>query len=149
MRALTQCWFTRDHVPASRRGHKEADGSRNSHCTHCGRAILSWDNQRWFLADGFNITRLLETAGGRHLFLFDRADDMVIARFPVSHITDEKALAAYKEELREQHGADRPGSDLELLDTGAPLARAPKGAKARRSGYVPGKVGGARLSMQF
>lgn len=146
MRALTQCWFTRAHVPATRRGHKEEDGSRTSLCTHCGRAILSWDNQRWFLASGFNVTRLLETAGGRHLFLFDRADDMFVARFPVSHLTDEKALDAYKEELREQHGADRPGSDLELLDTGAPLA---KGPKPKRNGYMAGKAGSARMAFQF
>ena len=146
MRALTQCWFTRAHVPESRRRHKEEDGSRTSHCAHCGRAILTWDNQRWFLADGFNVTRLVETAGGRHLFLFDRADDMVIARFPVSHIAEPDALEAYKQELREKHGVDQPGSDLELLDTGAPLA---KTAKVRRNGYNARKAPGSGLSFQF
>jgi hypothetical protein len=147
MRALTQCWFTKAHVPESRRGHKEDDGSRSSYCVHCGRPILTWDSQRWFLADGFNVTRLLETASGRHLFLFDAADDLIVARFPVAHLNDEAALDAYKLELSEKHGVNLPGSNLELLDTGAP---ATKPARSRGAKAQPRRRNsGNGLSFQF
>lgn len=116
MLALTQCWYTRKHVP-ERKKHREADGSWSSHCRHCERPIVSWEKDRWFLADGFNVTRLAEQAGTRFLYLIDPADDFIVARFPVNQLENEAEIDALKEELRAKYGLDQPGSDLELHDS--------------------------------
>lgn len=143
MRALTQCWFTRSHTPEGRRWHKDEDGSWTGHCRHCGRHIVTWDRKRWFPADGFNVTRLIEAAGGRYLILHDINDDFIIARHSVGHFDDPAALEAFKQELREKHGIGQPGSSVELVDTGGSARHAPPpGMVKRRSG-----IGG--LSTQY
>lgn len=132
MLALTQCWFTRQHQPETR-SHRGEDGAHHAWCRHCEREIISWDKGRWFLADGFNVTRLAETVGGRFIFLLDTADEMVVARYGVTHITDPAELETFKAQMRTRHGADEPGSTIELFDSGAPAAKAPaRRAKPRR-----------------
>ena len=126
MRALTQCWFTRAHQPQGR-GHKEADGSQTGWCRHCERPIVSWDKRRWFLAEGFNVTRLAETVSGRFVFLLDTAEELVIARYPVGHLSDPAELETFKAELCTRHGVGQPGSSVELHDSGAPGRRPPPG----------------------
>lgn len=131
MKALTQCWFTRMHLPLGR-AHKDEDGSFYGRCRHCERDIVSWDRSRWFLADGFNITHLAETVGGRFLFVLDTAEEAVIARYPLSSA---------------RHRIDEPGSTLELHDSGArgrPVAKG-KGVRAPR---MP-TMGRTRLSASF
>lgn len=145
MKALTQCWFTRMHLPVGR-PYKEEDGSHSSTCRHCERAIVSWDRDRWFLADGFNVTRLAETVGGRFLFVVDSLEAAVIARYPVQHLADEAEIDALKQQLRERHGIDAPGSGLELHDSGASPAARRKATKTRRAPLV---VGRARISASF
>lgn len=148
MKALTQCWFTRLHVPEGR-AQKEEDGSHTSWCRHCERQIISWDKARWFLADGFNVTHLAETVGGRFLFVLDTLDETVIARYPVKDVTSDAELDALKQELCERHGVGQPGSGLELLDSGASPASKRKAvaARARRMPSFPGS--GSRLSASF
>lgn len=144
MKALTQCWFTRMHIPESR-AQREDDGSHTSWCRHCERPIVSWDKARWFLADGFNVTHLAETVGGRFLFVLDSAEEAVIARYPVQHIADDAGLEAYRQELRARHGIDQPGSGLELHDSGAsPAAR--RKVAAARSRRLPNLARASRLS---
>jgi hypothetical protein len=116
MPALTQCWYTRVHVPAGRK-HKEADGSSSSECKYCHKAITSWGKGGWYLADGFNVSRLRESTGGRYLYLIDVADELVVARFPIDHLTDAAAIRAYRDELAEAHGVNQPGSTLQLRDS--------------------------------
>lgn len=128
MQALTQCWFTRTHRPARVR-HREADGSVTSTCRYCERAIVSWDRTAWSLADGFDVARLAETASGRFLTLYDTAADFVVHRYPVAHLNDEEAIAAFKLQLRAEHGLDDPHSALELRDSarrGGRAIRAPQ-----------------------
>lgn len=114
--ALTQCWYTRLHVP-ERKKFREDDGSWSSSCRHCQREIRSWSKDRWYLADGFNVTRLAEETGTRFLYVFDAADDFILHRFPVSHLPDEAAIDAYKAGLAQEYGLDQPGCDLELRDS--------------------------------
>ena len=114
--ALTQCWYTRKHVPERTR-HREEDGSLSSNCRHCQRPIVAWSKDRWFLAEGFNVTQLAEKTGTRFLYLFDPAADFIVHRYPVSHLPDEAAIDAYKAQLAEEHGLDQPGADLELRDS--------------------------------
>jgi hypothetical protein len=70
------------HIPEGR-AHKEDDGSHTSVCRYCERPIVSWDKARWFLADGFNVTHLAETVGGRFLFVVDTLEETMLARYPV------------------------------------------------------------------
>lgn len=116
MPALTQCWYTRVHVPHGRR-YKQADGSVSSDCRYCDKAIASWHKGRWYLADGFNVSQLREAAGGRYLYVIDAADEMVIARYPLGGEQEPAALREFKDELRRKHGLDMPGSALELRDS--------------------------------
>ena len=145
MKALTQCWFTRVHMPEAR-PHKDDDGSLNSYCRHCERPIVSWDRQRWFLADGFNVTRLAETVSGRFLVLLDSLEESIVGRWSVQHIEDPAEIEAFKQALIEQHGIGQPGTTLELYDSGdlrANRANARKAATRRAPG------GAARLSASF
>ena len=147
MKALTQCWFTRMHVPEGR-AHKEKDASHTSWCRHCERPIVSWDKARWFLADGFNVTHLAETVGGRFLFVLDSAEEAMIARYPVQDLPDEAAIEALKAELRTRHGIGQPGCALELHDSGAtPAAR--RKAAARQARRAPPMARASRLSASF
>lgn len=116
MLALTQCWFTRAHQPGGRK-HREKDGSITGECRHCHRRIVSWGRNRWFLADGFNVTRLAETTGTRFLYLIDTADDFVLARFPIAATMDEAAVAAMRADLAEEYLAGQAGEGLELRDS--------------------------------
>lgn len=116
MPALTQCWFTRTHVPAGRK-HKGADGSYSGECRYCHKPITSWNKGTWYLADGFNVSRLRDSTGGRYLYVIDVADDMILARYPVDHIQTAAELRAYKEELGKAHELDRIGSTLQLRDS--------------------------------
>lgn len=144
MKALTQCWFTRVHMPEGR-PHKEDDGSHTSYCRHCERAIVTWDRQRWFLADGFNVTMLAETVSGRILVLLDRAEEAIIGRWSVQHIEDPAELEAFKQAIIERHGVNEPGSSLELYDSGN---AADTRSKARRAA-TRRPPSGARLSATY
>lgn len=136
MPALTQCWYTRAHVPDGRR-RKTDDGAQESHCRHCGKRITSWGGGSWHLADGFNVSRLAETANARFLYLIDVDDDVVIARFPVTHLDNEDAIAAYSEELRGQHGVDEPGCTLELRDSVGGTGGGRSRLSRRHSAMIP------------
>jgi hypothetical protein len=116
MTGLTQCWYTRTHIPVSRK-HKEGDGSYTSECRYCGKAISSWNKGRWYLADGFNVSRLRDATSGRCLYVIDVFDDFVVARYPIDHLESPAAIRAYREELAEKHGLKQPGCTLELRDS--------------------------------
>lgn len=118
MLALTQCWYTRNHVPEGR-AHREDDDSYTSHCRHCGRPIISRNRQSWRLAGGFDLTQFEVRKGPRHLSLLDTGDDMVIRRFPIGHLDCEEAVEAFKEKLREEYHADAPDSTIVLRDSAA------------------------------
>lgn len=136
MKALTPCWFTRIHLPRARPVRSD-DGTRRSHCRHCDRPIISWDRVRWFPAEGFNVTQLAETVGGRFLFVLDTADEMVIARHPVGDLPDEAAVDALKTDLRVRYGIDAPGATLELFDSAGAARAAAARPRNRASRPAP------------
>lgn len=137
MKALTQCWFTRIHQPMGRAA-KDDDGTQSSRCRHCERAIVSWDRARWFLADGFNVTHLAETVGGRFLFVLDRAEEVVIASYPVHQLAGETDIEALRQDLITRHGIAEHGSGLELHDSGSPRR---KPGRIRRAAMLPQGIG--------
>ncbi len=116
MPALTQCWYTRTHVPAGRK-HKEADGSHSAECRHCHKAITSWNNGAWYPADGFNISRLRESTGGRLIYVVDVADEFIVARYPIDQLDSEAAVRDFKRELHITHRLDDLGSTLRIFDS--------------------------------
>jgi hypothetical protein len=116
MPALTQCWYTRTHVPTGRK-HKESDGSYSAECRYCHKPITSWNKGAWYPADGFNVSRLRDSTSGQVLYVVDVVDEFIIARYPVDHLKGVAALRAYKLELRAAHGIDEFGSTLRLIDS--------------------------------
>ena len=123
MPALTQCWYTRTHVPAGRK-HKEEDGSYSAECRYCHKAITSWNKGAWYPADGFNISRLRESTGGRMLYVVDVIDEFIVARYPIEHLKGPAAIRDFKLELRAVHAMDEFGSTLQIFDS-KETARAP------------------------
>lgn len=116
MPGLSQCWYTRTHLPAGRK-HREPDGSFSASCKYCHKPITSWNKGAWYPADGFNISRLRESTGGRTLYVIDVADELIIARYPIDHLKGPAAIRDYKLQLREVHGVDLLGSSLRLIDS--------------------------------
>jgi hypothetical protein len=104
-------------VPAGRK-HKEHDGTFSSECRYCHKPITSWGKSDWYLADGFNISRLRDSTGGNFLDVIDVVDDLVIARYPTDHIKTAAHMRAYREELYKAHGLDEAGCTLRLRDNG-------------------------------
>lgn len=135
--ALSQCWFTRQHVPTAWRA-REDDGGIYSICRHCGRRIVTWGRHRWSIADGLDITHLTETVTGRFLTVLDSADELVVRRFTVDHLPDEDAIEAFKQELRGRYGMDEPGSDLVLIDSADKKPQRPRKAPPMSSRAGPG-----------
>lgn len=116
MPGLAQCWYTRVHVPEGRK-HKEADGSHSAACRYCHKPISSWNKGAWYLADGFNVSHLRESTGGRFLYVIDVIDELVVARYPIDHLSRAAEIRAYKDELRQTHGMDAFGCTLQLRDS--------------------------------
>jgi hypothetical protein len=104
-------------VPAGRK-HREPDGSFSSECRYCHKPITSWGKSDWYLADGFNISRLRDSTGGNFLYVIDIVDELVIARYLTDHIKNAAELRAYRQELSRVHGLDEPGSTLQIRDCG-------------------------------
>jgi hypothetical protein len=55
--------------------------------------------------------------------LVDTQGDLIVRRFPVRHLADEEAVAAFKLELRAEYGLGEHGSTLELRDSAPPRAK--------------------------
>lgn len=122
MEALTQCWFTRVHRPVRER-HRDDDGSLNSTCRYCHRPLVTWDHANWNLANGLDMSRLVELTSGRTLTLIDMSDDLIVRRFPIRHLDNEADVDAFKLELRAQYGLDDPATALVLRDSAPPRKR--------------------------
>ena len=126
--ALTQCWFTRAHKAVSP-GRRGSDGVFRSTCRYCERPIVSWDRESWHIADGFNILEIENKTQVEFLYLLDTHDDVVIARFPITHLETEAEIEAFAKQIAESNGLDQEGNTLELRDS----------RKAKASGGKPKK----------
>lgn len=122
MQSLTQCWFTRVHRPVRER-HRESDGSLHSTCRYCHRPLVTWDHHNWNLANGFDVSRLVELTSGRTLTVIDTTGDLIVRRFPIRHLENEAAVEAFKAELRAMFDMDTPDSTLILRDSAPPRRR--------------------------
>ena len=116
MLALTQCWFTRTHVPVQA-GRPDSEGVFRSTCRYCERQIISWDRKVWHIADGFNLLSITGGIQKAFLFLVDTRDDCVVARFPIDHLDDESEISAFAKQIKEDRQVDAPGSFLVLRDS--------------------------------
>lgn len=115
MLALTPCWYNREHRPDGHR-QRQGDGSWASRCRYCERAIARYGKGKWSLSDGFDVTRLGNTGAARYLYLFDPADDFIVARFALGE-RDEEQIETYKAELGERYGLNLPENTLQLRDS--------------------------------
>lgn len=116
MLALTPCWYNRQHLPEGHR-HRTSDGGWSSRCRYCERAIRRQGKGGWKLADGFDPTEISGAHTARYFYLFDPADDFIVARFALADCADEAAIDAYKAEISTRYGLDEEGNILELRDS--------------------------------
>jgi hypothetical protein len=112
--ALTQCWYTRQHHPASH-PKERVEGAFYAHCRHCRRPIFSMDGQFWHIDGGFNVETLSENANS-FLAIVDVVDGMIIARVAVPAQAEDDFVEALKEQIREQYGIGEDGNNLAIQD---------------------------------
>lgn len=135
MLALTQCWFTRTHVPEGN-GKRDGTGIWRSDCRHCDRPIISWDRKTWHLAEGFNLLNVYQGMEKPFLYLVDTRNDFVVARFPIDHLTTEDQVEALADQIKADNAVDDPESALALRDS-----RKRKFPRARRDASAEGAAG--------
>jgi diguanylate cyclase (GGDEF)-like protein len=116
MLALTQCWFTRTHVPAYP-GQRNKEGIYRSECRHCDRPIISTDRKTWQLAEGFNLMTVYQGIEKPFLFLIDTRNDFVVARFPIDHLECENEVEEFIVKIKADNNVDDPDSALALRDS--------------------------------
>ena len=110
---LTQCWYTRTHVPTSQKARGEG-GTVISTCRYCQRAIRSHGGKSWTLADGIDLDELAAHSQIRYICVTSVADGMIIARHVIENDLDDAAIRLRCEEISQTHGALEPGSGLDV-----------------------------------
>ena len=116
MLALTQCWFTRTHIP-SYPGQRNREGVYRSECRHCDRPIISTDRKVWHLAEGFNLLTVYQGIEKPFLYLIDTRNDFVVARFPIDHLECEDDVEAFAAQIKAENNVGDADSDLALRDS--------------------------------
>ena len=110
---LTQCWYTRSHVPSARKERGE-HGTLVSICRHCERPIRSHGGKSWTLADGVDLDELSSHSQIRYICVTDVREGEIIARYVLEADLDDEAVKLRCEGVIEKHGAGDPGSGLEV-----------------------------------
>ena len=123
MLTLTQCWFTRKHIPSEPVPRSGKD-VYHSQCKSCERPIISYDRSIWHLAEGFNLLQVYQNLNTSFLYLVDNRAEVVVARFTIDHLKSESEIAAYARQICADNGVDDPDSVLELRDSRKGKAKA-------------------------
>lgn len=110
---LTQCWYTRSHVPTSRKERGE-HGTLLSICRHCERPIRSHGGKSWTLADGVDLDELSSHSTIRYICVTSISEGEIIARYVLDADLDDDAVKAQCAAVIEKHGASEPGSGLDV-----------------------------------
>lgn len=116
---LTQCWYSRTHVPAGRKERGEGD-TLMSTCRYCERPIRSHGGKSWVLADAVDLDELGSRSRIRYICVTNVADGMIVARYVIPPDADEACTKAQLEAFSESHGANEPGSGLVVQLKGGP-----------------------------
>lgn len=114
---MAVCWYTRDHEPAHTVRAREDGRPVYARCCHCHRDIASIDGRHWAIAGTFDA----EAAGRRRTHAFisvvDVLDEIVLARFPIGTVPDERGVAALRAHLTRRYRLDDADCTLELRDS--------------------------------
>lgn len=110
---LTQCWYSRVHLPKALK-HRGEGGELLSTCRYCERSIRSHGGKSWTLSDGVDLDELAAQSEIRYICVTDVSDGVVIARYLIDRDLDEAAIKARCDAVRESHGAMEPGSGLDV-----------------------------------
>lgn len=110
---MTQCWYTRSHVPTATR-RRDEHGAIISTCRHCERAIRSHGGKSWTLADGVDLDELASHSYIRYICVTDVREGEIIARYVLEAELDDNAVKARCEAVIEKHGAAEPGSGIDV-----------------------------------
>ena len=115
--AMAVCWYTREHEPARPVAPREDGRPVYARCCSCHRDLASTDGRHWHIAGAFDP----EAAGRRrpHAFLavVDVVDEIVLARFPIGTVPDERGVRALRAHLARRYRLDEPGCTLVLRDS--------------------------------
>jgi hypothetical protein len=110
---LTQCWYSRTHVPMGRKERGEGD-ILTSTCRYCERPLRSHGGKSWVLADAVDLDELGARSLIRYICVTNFADGMIVARYVIDPDADEAITNAQLEAISESHGAKVPGSGLDV-----------------------------------
>ena len=110
---LTQCWYTRSHIPTAAK-RRDEHGALISTCRHCERPIRSCGGKSWTLADGVDLDELASHSHVRYICVTSVSEGQIIARYVLEPELDEAAIKARCEAVIEQHGASEPGSGIDV-----------------------------------
>ncbi len=116
---LTQCWYTRTHLPSARKDKGGGDVV-TSLCRYCERPIRSHGGKSWVLADGVDLDELASRSRIRYICVTNVADGMIVARYVMAPDADDASTTAQLETISESHGANVPGSGLVVQLKGGP-----------------------------
>lgn len=116
---LTQCWYTRTHVPVSRK-ERDVGDLLASTCRYCERPIRSHGGKSWVLADAVDLDELAAQSPIRYICVTNVADGMVVARYVIEPDADDSTIKARVDAISEAHGAIGPGSGLAVELKGRP-----------------------------
>lgn len=116
---LTQCWYTRTHVPVSRKERGEGD-VLTSTCRYCERPIRSHGGKSWVLADAVDLDELAAQSRIRYICVTNVADGMVLARYLLEQDADDGAIKDKLDAIKQAHGANEPASGLSVELKGGP-----------------------------
>lgn len=116
---LTQCWYSRVHLPTARKQRGEG-GELLSMCRYCERSIRSHGGKSWVLADGVDLDELAAHSQIRFICVTDVSNGMVIARYVIDSDLADAGIKAKIEAISFSHGASEPGCGLEIRVCGGP-----------------------------
>lgn len=114
---MAVCWYTRNHQPARAMQPHADHRPIYARCCHCHRDITSLDARHWSIVGAFDPEEAGRSRSHAFLSVVDRLDEVVLARFPIGSVPDERGVQALRLYLRWRYGLDKQGSTLELRDS--------------------------------
>jgi len=117
---MAACWYLRAHGPAHAPRPREDGRMLYARCCHCHRDIASMDGRHWAIAGGFDPEAAGRQRARAFLSVVDVVDEIVLARFPIGTVPDERGVLALRAHLRRRYRLDEPGSTLVLRDSRNP-----------------------------
>lgn len=116
---LTQCWYTRTHVPASRKARRSGEFF-TSVCRYCQRPIHSESAKHWSLSDGIDLDALAAKSARPFICVKDAFEDVIVARYPIDPDASDDDVAMQLKSIQSQFESASPDRALDYSIIGRP-----------------------------